>query len=597
MPVSVLTRSYNNARTGVNDQETILTPNLVGTRGITKLFSIPLDDQPGMEAQPLIVSNLGPFSDGKNHDVIFACTMRNTVWAFDANDGKPLWPAPLKLGIPVQNVPKGQKGAGNIDSKFINPNWGILSTPVIDLDTKSLYAISWSSTETNPTQASLTKSVHRLHEVSLIEGTERRTAITINGVTDRISGISFVSSAQKQRSALLLTSAVDAEGKPHKTVFMACGSVGEVRPNAHGWVIAFDVETFQVAATFITSRKTHGAGIWQAAQGPATDDSGNLFIMTGNGGWDGANDFSESFVRLKYVPPSHTAASLTVVDWFTPFLDHSLRDAQGHVVAQGRHMSTTNQLRYDWTDQDLGSGGPVLLSNLQLVVGAGKDGVLFVLDQNNFGKTAASDLENPPQNYAKLKSPPLFFTFNGVGIDPAPADSRELNQYFLDNKTHHLHASPVYWDSPDLGPLLFCWGENESLRAWSIDKNGQVRFLAKGDEIASFGTAGPDGHGGMPGGMITLSCNGKAPGTGILWSLAPLNGDANSAVTQGVLRAYDATKIIKNANGEPGLQLLWHSDQWNILFMHNKFNLPVVANGKIYIPTYNGTIDVYGLTP
>jgi hypothetical protein len=45
------------------------------------------------------------------------------------------------------------------------------------------------------------------------------------------------------------------------------------------------------------------------------------------------------------------------------------------------------------------------------------------------------------------------------------------------------------------------------------------------------------------------------------------------------------------------LRLLWNSDRWNIQFNHNKFNLPVICNGKIYIPTYDGTIDVYGLTP
>jgi hypothetical protein len=598
MAVSVLTRSYNNARTGVNQQETILNPTVVGTRGLAKLFSIPLGDLPGIEAQPLIVNNIGPFADGKNHDVVYACTMRNTILAFDAQDGRALWAAPLNLGNPVQNVPRGQKGSGNIDIKFINDNWGILSTPVIDPDTHSLYTISWSTTETTATQTSLAKSVHRLHEIDLITGVEKRAAIQIDGVVDSMSGIKFISPAQKQRSGLLLSTVKDGGGNSRKTIFMACGSVGETRANAHGWLIAFDVAIFKVAATFITTRKTHGGGIWQAAQGPAADGTGNIYFMTGNGGWDGTNDFGESFVKLKYTPAfNNTAASLNIVDWFTPFLDHSIRDANHLVVAQGRHMAATNQLRYDWTDQDLGSGGPILLSDLQLVVGCGKDGILFVLDQNKFGKTSTADLENPAQNYAKLKSPPIFFTFNGLGLNAAPGDARELNHYFLDNKTHHLHGSPLYWHSPDLGPLLYCWGENESLRAWSIDKNGTVQFLAKGDEVASLGTPGQDGHGGMPGGMITLSCNGNTPGTGIVWSLAPLNGDANSSVTQGAFRAYDATNFVTKPNGEKTLKLLWHSDQWNIIFNHNKFNVPVVANGRIYVPTYNGTIDVYGLTP
>src|SRR5262249_33295807 len=162
------------------------------------------------------VSNIGPFGDGKHHDVLYACTMKNTILAFDANDGTPLWVSPPRLGTPVQNVPRGQKGAGNIDIKFINPNWGVLSTPVIDPGTNSLYAISWTTTETMPTQASLGNSVHGLHEIDLITGKEKRAPILLDGLVDGPSGIKFVSPAQKQRSALLLASVDDEKGNQHK---------------------------------------------------------------------------------------------------------------------------------------------------------------------------------------------------------------------------------------------------------------------------------------------------------------------------------------------------------------------------------------------
>jgi hypothetical protein len=260
----------------------------------------------------------------------------------------------------------------------------------------------------------------------------------------------------------------------------------------------------------------------------------------------------------------------------------------------GRVTHNTND-RGTWDDQDLGSGGPVILPDLGLVIGAGKDGIVYCLDQNNFGKTSASDLAHPPTNYAKLKSPPIFFTyFPGFQVSPAPNHPMDLNHLFVDGKTHHLHGSPVYWHSPDRGPMLFCWGENERLRAWNVDKSGKVTFLAVGHEIAS---AGMTGRGGMPGGMLTLSCNGNTRRTGIIWALAPLDGDANAAAVQGVLRAYDATQFDSDGHGNNFLRLLWHSDQWNIFFLHNKFNIPIVANGKVYVPTYNSTVDVYGLTP
>jgi hypothetical protein len=116
---------------------------------------------------------------------------------------------------------------------------------------------------------------------------------------------------------------------------------------------------------------------------------------------------------------------------------------------------------------DLGSGGPVLIPSLGLVVGAGKDGVLYVLDRTAMGKTRPADLPHPATNYAKLKSPPIFFTYFPPNLKPGPDDITTLNVLFA-GRTHHLHGNPLYWDSPDHGPMLFCWGENENLRAWSV---------------------------------------------------------------------------------------------------------------------------------
>ena len=139
----------------------------------------------------------------------------------------------------------------------------------------------------------------------------------------------------------------------------------------------------------------------------------------------------------------------------------------------------------DWGDQDLGSGGPLFVRSADALLGAGKDGILYVLDAQRMGKTAPADLENPAGNYAKLKSPPIFFTyFPGFQPNPAPANIQSLGFLFA-NRTHHQHSSPVHWESPDLGPVLYCWGENGNLRAWSIAADGTVRYLATGTEVAS----------------------------------------------------------------------------------------------------------------
>ena len=186
---------------------------------------------------------------------------------------------------------------------------------------------------------------------------------------------------------------------------------------------------------------------------------------------------------------------------------------------------------------------------MSLVVGAGKDGVLYVLDKDTtkFGKGG---------NYANLKQPPIFFTyFPGFGVDAANISN--LNRFY-DGKTHHLHGSPVFWNSPSHGPMLFVWGENECLRAWRIDNTGMVTFVAKSSEVAS---AGMGGTGGMPGGFPSISANGTIPNTGIIWATAPLNGDANKFVVEGFLRAYDATTLdtANNSDGTPRLKKLWDS--------------------------------------
>jgi len=48
----------------------------------------------------------------------------------------------------------------------------------------------------------------------------------------------------------------------------------------------------------------------------------------------------------------------------------------------------------------------------------------------------------------------------------------------------------------------------------------------------------------MPGGTLRLSANGGQAGTGIVWGTLPLEGDANAGTVEGVLRAFDASKVV-----------------------------------------------------
>src|SRR5262249_15427446 len=126
-------------------------------------------DDPRLEAQPLYVSQI-QMSDGNVHDVVYVCTMANNVWAFDANTRKPIWQQPTNLGHPIRPAVTSKPGEPRqteIDLHGINILWGILSTPVIDLETKKLYAVAWTSPDGSGAVAS---AVHELHEVDITSG-------------------------------------------------------------------------------------------------------------------------------------------------------------------------------------------------------------------------------------------------------------------------------------------------------------------------------------------------------------------------------------------------------------------------------------------
>jgi hypothetical protein len=282
-------------------------------------------------------------------------------------------------------------------------------------------------------------------------------------------------------------------------------------------------------------------------------------------------------VRLKYQRIAPGKGTLTLDDWFIPFRD-SDRKAEPN---------------YNYRDQDLGSAAPVLPPDNELVLGGGKDGILYVLNRNRLGKKIA--------DMSVLKSPPIYVTYDGVGLPTTvPNIDFQLGGPGNPSKTHHLHGSPAYWNGSS-GPMIFTWGENESLRAWRLDPNtGVVTFVGKGAEVASAAlAASPTGIGGMPGGMLAVSSDGTQANTGIVWALAPIDGDANHDVVPGIARAYDATNLDPTPLDPqtPRLKLLWDSRRAGINFNHSKFCTPVVADGRLFVPTYDGRVDMYMLNP
>ncbi|MFC5723955.1 hypothetical protein ACFP1Z_27695 [Streptomyces gamaensis] len=514
-PAPVTTQHNDNRRTGANLQEHLLTPDSVGPGSFGKLFSRAVDGE--IYAQPLVVPAVDVPGAG-TRDVVYVATMHNSVYAFDADDPRaaaPLWHTSLGPSVPLPDDGIGPPGYADIAVEI-----GIVSTPVIDPARRVLYAVAF------------TKDAdgyhHTLHALDLGTGAHRlaapvRIAADAPGTGDSSSGgrVTFVSQRHNQRPALTL-----ANGR----VYLAFASYGDRRPY-HGWVLAHDAATLAPAGAYVTTPNTRRGGIWQAGQGLAVDDSGFLYLMTGNGGFaaDGS-ELGDSIVKL--------TPGLAVADWFSPY----------------------NNALLDSLDADLGSAGPLLLPGTALLLGGGKEGKFYLLRTDGMGHFhAGSDSQIPQSFYV---------------VTP-------------DGNSHHIHGGPAYWERSD-GPWAYIWPENAFLRAYRFD--GQ-RFDPRpvSTSTTTDPTGVPGGSPGMPGGMLSLSAHGDDPATGLLWASHPYRADANLAVVEGVLRCYRAADLTTE---------LWNSKTnaaRDDVGMFAKFVPPTVTGGKVYLATFSGELQVYGL--
>ena len=620
-----LTRSADNSRSGWNQRETILTQASVESKGIVRATIIPVfGDARGMEGQPLIIPAV-KLSDGTIHDLMVLPSMANVVRGVDAHTGAGLWSVTLGTGLGTAingNTPTGPKKVRpdgcvgdypTIDCHGINDKWGVLSTGVIDPDTQRVYLVAWVSPDGTPQKAN-----HYLFVLNVADGSQVVKPILIAGTNGTQS---YSSVMRKQRSSLLLT---NINGR--KTVFWASGTVQETGNKAAGWVFAFDCATNSIAAALAMSQG-EGAGIWMGGQGLAADKQGFLYAITGNGDFDGQTQWGESFVKLKYMPASGgTPASLKVVDHWTPWTD-LVRAGQARMPAgklagesapseaakpagsgmnismkEARLVPMINEqgnptlLVYpkmatgNWSDEDWGSAGPACIFSIGVCVAAGKDGIGYPIKTGNLGGTTLADLGNAKANCAKLAGPPVWLTMSPGPVDPCPTDPTTLN-FFPWGDSAHLHMTPVQFYDPVLKSwTIFAWGENSQLHKWAVSSTGTLSYVAQSNEYASADVRGTP-PGGMPGGFCSGSSNGADPDSAILVCTIPY-GDANAHVVNGRLLVYDPVHLAADGS----LKVLWDSQRWGVQFLFNKFDPPVIDGGQVYVPNYNGGVDVYQLT-
>ncbi|WP_428374700.1 hypothetical protein [Lichenicoccus sp.] len=592
MAVSVTTRSFDAARSGANTGETMLSPQAVRTRGIRQARILRIADDPRLEAQPLYLPGLA--IAGVRRDVLFQATMGNWVHAFDVQSGAALWSR--CLGPPI-------RGSGAIDAHDINIAWGILSTPVIDAAAGRLYLCYWSSAD-----GAADAGQHFAAVLDVATGEPVRPALSLEGAGfdpgDGLPVQRFRSMQRKQRAGLCLAGGV---------VLIPFGTIAETATSARGWIIAIATDTWSIAATWCSTARGSGGGIWMSGAAPAIHSDGSIWVVTGNGDFDGVHDFGESVVRLRYTAPeAGHAAMLAVTGCWSPWTDAARTGQGAATVATATatallprgpvpsnfrpvaHLARAGIMPSDmgsaWGDQDLGASGIVLAEELGIGLVSSKDGILYTVSLEKPGETKAADLTpaSTPANYATLAAPPILYTFFDPAVSPAPARPTGLNT-LSGNVTHHLHGTPLLWKSDKRGWMHFCGGENGNLRAWRIEPDKASTYLACSTAFASPMARG----GGMPGWSLALSADGGAGG--IVWGMIPY-GDANMEITGSRLLAYDAEDFAGFAAGGDEIVPLWDSQQWNWTMLHPKFNRPIIADGRVLVPTYGGEVLVLELT-
>ena len=600
-----LTRAADNSRSGWNPHETQLTQASVKTKGIIRATIIPvIGDARGMEAQPLVLPNVHTTLGIR--DVMVLPSMADIVRGVDAHDGSGIWQT--TLGVPIN-------GSQQIDSHNINQHWGCISTGVIDPETQRLYQVCWVSPDGsgNPKTAK-----YFMFVLDVSDGKQVVPPVLIQGKSGTQD---FNSAMRKQRSSLVETNVNGV-----KTVFGCSGTIFETGSGANGFCFAFDVASNQLSAMVATTAG-EGAGVWMAGQGVAADPDGFLYLLTGNGDFDGVSQWGESFLKLKYSPASGgNAATLKVVDHWTPWTDFArtgqkqplaarmagmsaASEAIKRPVGGGMSMSLKNarleahmneqgvpallvfpaMATGNWSDEDWGSAGPACIFPIGVCIAAGKDGIAYPIKTASLGGTTLADLANPKANCKKLAAPPVWLTMSPGPVDACPDDPRTLN-FFPWGDTAHLHMTPVqFFDPVRQSWTIFAWGENAQLHKWAVSSTGNLTYIAQGHEYASADVRG-EPPGGMPGGFCSGSSNGADPDSAILVCTIPY-GDANANVVNGRLLVYDPVHLAADGS----LKVLWDSQTFAVQFLFNKFNPPVIDGGQIYVPNYNGGVDLYRL--
>lgn len=499
--VDITTYHVDVARTGLNPNETTLTTSNVASSTFGLIRALAVDGK--VDAQPLYLSGLT--IDGQSHNVVYAATEHDSVYAFDADTGTQLWKTSV-LG-------SGETTSDDHGCGQITPEIGITSTPVIDRKAGANGTVF----VVGMTEDSSGHYHQRLHALDVTTGAELSgspveisASYTGTGANSSGGKVIFDPGQYAERAGLLLLNGV---------IYMGWTSHCDGGPYT-GWLMGYSESTLaQTSVLNLTPNGSEGS-IWMSGAGLAADASGNIYFLDANGTFDTTlnsngfpvnSDFGNGFIKVS------TSGSLAVADYF----------------------ETSNTVSESTGDEDLGSGGALVLPDFEdtsgavhhLAVGAGKDANIYVVNRDSMGKFNA---QNDSAIYQEISG-----AIGGVFSMPA---------YF--NNT-------VYYGAV-----------NDKLKAFPIT-NAKLATTASTQSSNNFQ---------YPGTTPAISANGTS--NGIVWAVE----NASPAV----LHAYDATSLAELYNSNQAANSRDHFGNGN------KFITPMIVNGKVFVGTPNGVAE-FGL--
>jgi hypothetical protein len=488
--LSVLTGQYGNARTGANLNEPYLNSSNVNVSTFGKVATLNVDGP--VFAQPLYMQ--GVSIGGLAHNVVYVATMNNSVYAFDADTYAQLWHVWLGPAMPAQST----NGPTCPASWYTSTSLGVLSTPVIDPSTNTLYVVS-----ATHDYSGATTYHHQLFALDVVSGAYKFgspvtiTASVPGSSPDSVNGvINFAPSKLINRPALLLSQGI---------VSIGFGGCGPDPVPYHGWLLGYNASNLSQVFAFNATPETEGGSIWQSGRGPATDKSGNIYFETGNATSDETTDFGDSLVQL---------------------------NPRGQLIAS---MVPSNRPYLDGNDLDLGTTGPIVTPDTNMLIAGGKEGNYYVVNPNAVAQ--------PSGLLGTIAATACTASYMGDcgGI-----------------------RSTAYWPAPG-GGKLYLWAPSDYVRGY--------QWFGSTFYMVSYNLS----YANYPGGILALSAASNGATDAILW-----------AVNNGVLYAMDADV----------LSVLWASnynparDAMNTYHTSQQFT---VAAGKVFVPDAGNDVNVYGL--